>query len=99
MSPQRRSQPHGDPQQHDGTAAGPNGDGRHRTGDPGELDPAPPYRSLFEENPEPIVALDRERCIAELNPAAEAISGYRASELVGRPIEAIVAPRDRARVG
>lgn len=99
MSPQRRSRPHGDTrQQHNGSTDGQTGDGRHGAADPGPVNP-PPYRSLFENHPEPVLVLDRERRLIDLNPAAERVSGYRAAELVGQPIDALVAPRDRARVG
>lgn len=43
-----------------------------------------------------IVTIDEERCITYVNPAAEEMFGYRASELVGGPLERLIPERHRA---
>ncbi|HZQ38526.1 MAG TPA: PAS domain-containing sensor histidine kinase [Dehalococcoidia bacterium] len=99
MCPQRRSGPDRDPwQQQNGPAAHHDGDGPQPAGDAEPADPAPPYRSLFDQNPEPVFAIDSERRFTGLNPAAERMSGYGSAELLGQPLDLIVAPRDRAHV-
>src|SRR2546421_6844920 len=54
-------------------------------------------RSLFEDNPDAVYALDLDGQIANANRACERISGYRVDELVGRPILTFVVPEDRER--
>lgn len=60
------------------------------------------YRRLFEASPVGIYALDSDGHFTEVNPAAEAMAGRAAAELVGRHFSEVVAPEDlefaRARV-
>ena len=43
-----------------------------------------------------IISLDRECRVTSWNPGAERMFGYRAGEIIGRPIEPIFTPEDRA---
>lgn len=52
------------------------------------------YRRLFEASPVGIFAIDMEGRFTEVNPAAEAMAGRSASELVGRHFSDVVAPED-----
>jgi PAS domain S-box-containing protein len=54
------------------------------------------YRRLVETSPYGIYALDREGRFTELNPAAEALLGRAASELLGRRFAEVAAPEDVA---
>ena len=61
------------------------------------LDPARMYRVLAESAPDAIIAIDAESTILSVNPAAEAIFGYSAAELVGRPLSMLMPERMRER--
>jgi PAS domain S-box-containing protein len=56
------------------------------------------YRSLFELHPDVVIALDPEGRFTSVNPASEAVAGYRPEELVGQPFTPLVKPEnlDRA---
>jgi PAS domain S-box-containing protein len=56
------------------------------------------YRSLFDNNPAAVFALDPEGRFTSLNPAAERISGYRAEELLGHPFVPLIVEEDGERV-
>src|SRR5438093_17573 len=49
--------------------------------------------SLFENATEGIILTNKEGIIVLVNPAAELISGYKASELIGNPIEVLIPER------
>lgn len=54
-------------------------------------------RQVVEAAPDPIVTLDDRGCITSFNHAAERTFGFDACEIIGREIDAIVAPGDRER--
>jgi PAS domain S-box-containing protein len=53
------------------------------------------FRSLVEAAPDGIVMVDAEGRIELVNPQAELMFGYRAEELIGRPLEVLVPERFR----
>ncbi|HEU4628620.1 MAG TPA: PAS domain S-box protein, partial [Gemmatimonadaceae bacterium] len=53
------------------------------------------YRSLFDHHPDAVFLFDARGRFVTANPACEAISGYRPSELLGRQFEPIVVPECR----
>lgn len=53
------------------------------------------YSSLFLHNPDAVYSADLGGCITAVNPAAEALIGYPASELVGMGSSDLVAPDER----
>lgn len=57
------------------------------------------YRSLFEHTPDAVWTLDVGGRVTGANPAAEAVTGFRFRELLGRPFDALAEPeaRERAR--
>ncbi|HWG89510.1 MAG TPA: PAS domain S-box protein [Candidatus Thermoplasmatota archaeon] len=55
------------------------------------------YRSLFEENPDPVFTLDLLGSFLEVNPACERLSGYTSREILGRPFLDFVIPEDAPR--
>ena len=54
------------------------------------------YRDLFERAGEMIVVFDLEGRLLQVNPAVEQTLGYARAELVGQPIQSIIAPEERA---
>ena len=54
------------------------------------------YRVLAESAPDAIIAIDADSVILTVNPAAEAIFGYPAEELVGRPLSMLMPDRMRS---
>ncbi len=48
------------------------------------------YRSLFEASSEAFLLVDQEGAIRDLNPAAEALFGYAAGDLLGRSVEVLL---------
>jgi PAS domain S-box-containing protein len=52
-------------------------------------------RSLFDFNPLPIVSLDSEGRLVEVNTAAEQMTGYQADELEGVHFNALINPEDQ----
>jgi PAS domain S-box-containing protein len=54
------------------------------------------YRSLFEHNPDAVCSFDLDGRLRTANPAAEALTGYAADDLVGEHFWSLVAPRARA---
>ena len=58
------------------------------------------YRVLFESATDAIFLEDVDGLIISMNPAAERLTGYRADELSGRPIEDLLAPewREQSRI-
>ena len=54
-----------------------------------------PFRALVESAPTAILSTDGEGRILLVNPAAEAMFGYAAHELLGRPVEILVPERFR----
>jgi PAS domain S-box-containing protein len=56
------------------------------------------YRELFENAADILYTLDLEGNLTAINRAAEAVTGYRREELVGRPIAAFVDPAYHARM-
>jgi diguanylate cyclase (GGDEF)-like protein/PAS domain S-box-containing protein len=54
-----------------------------------------PFRALVESAPTAILSADTEGRITLVNPAAEAMFGYAAHELLGRPVELLVPERFR----
>lgn len=57
------------------------------------------YRSLFEYNPDAICSFDLEGTLRSANPAAEALCGCPAEELVGTRFAELFAPEDAERAG
>jgi PAS domain S-box-containing protein len=55
------------------------------------------YRSLFENNPASVFALDLTGSFASVNPATGRISGYAADELIGESFLPLVVEEDRER--
>ena len=55
------------------------------------------FRSLFEQNPDAVFALDPEGRCTTANPAAEALTGIPVKDLIGARFGDIVAPEHRAR--
>jgi diguanylate cyclase (GGDEF)-like protein/PAS domain S-box-containing protein len=55
------------------------------------------YRSLFDENLNPIVIYNYEGIVTDVNPAAERVSGYSADDLMGDRLTWLVAPDQRER--
>jgi PAS domain S-box-containing protein len=53
------------------------------------------YRSLFENNPTAVFALDVEGRFTTVNPATERISGYGSAELLGQTFLPLLAPEQR----
>jgi signal transduction histidine kinase len=51
--------------------------------------------TAFDDLPDPIVRLDAERCILEINDAGARLAGRRAADLVGQSLSAVFAPRGR----
>jgi PAS domain S-box-containing protein len=64
---------------------------------PGTLDIEPIYRTLFAAYPDALLLVDSAGQIAIANPAAERLFGYRASELAGLPVDALVPDSIRTR--
>jgi PAS domain S-box-containing protein len=54
------------------------------------------YRSLFENNPDAICSFDLDGRLRTANPAAEALTGYAADDLVGEPFWTLFVPGARA---
>ncbi|TPQ24807.1 response regulator [Methylomonas koyamae] len=54
------------------------------------------FRMLFEANTNGLLVVDAEGRIAMGNPAFEAMFGYRLAELLGQPVEVLLANADRA---
>ncbi|HEX6749019.1 MAG TPA: PAS domain S-box protein [Longimicrobium sp.] len=54
------------------------------------------YRSLFENNPDAVCSFDLDGGLRTANPAAEALTGYAADDLVGEPFWTLVVPGARA---
>ena len=54
------------------------------------------YRSLFENNPDAICSFDLDGRLRTANPAAEALTGYAADDLVGEPFWSLFVPGARA---
>src|SRR3954452_833544 len=54
------------------------------------------YRSLFENNPDAVCSFDLDGGLRTANPAAEALVGYAADDLVGEPFWTLVNPGARA---
>ncbi|HEX8903309.1 MAG TPA: PAS domain S-box protein [Longimicrobiaceae bacterium] len=54
------------------------------------------YRSLFEHNPDAVCSFDLDGRLRTANPAAEALTGYAADDLVGEPFWTLVVPGARA---
>lgn len=55
-------------------------------------------QALINSSPSAIIAMDALRHIVESNPAAEALSGYRRDDLIGKEMSSVLIPRrDRAR--
>jgi PAS domain S-box-containing protein len=50
------------------------------------------YRSLFENNPDAVCSFDLDGRLRTANPAAEALTGYAADDLVGEPFWTLVPP-------
>jgi PAS domain S-box-containing protein len=50
------------------------------------------YRSLFDQHPDAVIALDVEGRFESGNRACELLSGYRPGDLIGRPFTAVLAP-------
>lgn len=48
--------------------------------------------AIVQSSPDAIVSIDRELCFATWNQAAERLLGYRADEIVGRPLSTVFAP-------
>ena len=59
-------------------------------------DPAALYRVLAESAPDPIISIDESSTILSVNPAAERVFGYAASEMVGAPLQLLIPERLRA---
>lgn len=55
------------------------------------------FRTVFEAVPTGVLAVDSSGRIAQLNAHAEKLFGYSRTELIGKPIEALVPPRFRGR--
>ena len=56
-------------------------------------------QGLIAAAPVAILAMDARGCIAEFNPAAEALYGYRSDDVVGRQMSELIVPeRDRPRI-
>jgi PAS domain S-box-containing protein len=54
------------------------------------------YRSLFENNPNAVCSFDLDGALRTANPAAEALTGYAADDLIGEPFWTLVTPGARA---
>jgi PAS domain S-box-containing protein len=54
------------------------------------------YRSLFENNPDAICSFDLDGRLRTANPAAEALTGYAADDLVGEPFWSLFIPGARS---
>jgi two-component system, sporulation sensor kinase E len=52
------------------------------------------YKSLFENNPDPILSLDMNGLITSVNPAMFEVMGYTSEELIGKTIEPIMDTSD-----
>jgi two-component system, cell cycle sensor histidine kinase and response regulator CckA len=52
------------------------------------------YRSLFELHPDVVVAVDPQGRFTSVNPASEAVVGYRPEELLGQPFAPMIVPED-----
>lgn len=61
-----------------------------RAGAPATVAEQDPFRSLAETTPDAIVTANASDDIVYVNPAAERLLGYAASEMVGRPVTMIV---------
>lgn len=54
------------------------------------------YRSIFEGTAEGVITIDAEGLIESVNPQAETIFGYTASEILGQNVSILMAEEDRA---
>ena len=54
------------------------------------------FRSLFEQHPDAVVAIDVERRFTNVNAATVAMTGYSASELRGQPVERVIGSDTRS---
>jgi diguanylate cyclase (GGDEF)-like protein/PAS domain S-box-containing protein len=52
------------------------------------------YKSLFEQNPDAVYALDLAGRIVRANPACETVIGYSQEETIGKPILSLVPPEE-----
>ena len=70
----------------------------HRTGMTAlpPLDARELYRVLAESAPDAIVTMDEQSTVLSVNPAAERLFGYPASEMVGQPLHKLMPERMRA---
>ena len=59
-------------------------------------DPSALYRVLAETAPDAIITIDESSAILSVNPAAERVLGYDATEMIGRPLGMIMPERLRA---
>ncbi|WP_248930332.1 PAS domain S-box protein [Paenibacillus hamazuiensis] len=50
------------------------------------------YKSLFENNPEPICSFDMDGHVLSLNPAMERMTGYTSAELLHKSIDHLIVP-------
>ena len=52
------------------------------------------YKSLFEQNPDMVFALDMEFCFVSINPSMVEKSKYQLDELMNRPFSTLIAPTE-----
>ncbi|HEY0797501.1 MAG TPA: response regulator, partial [Candidatus Baltobacteraceae bacterium] len=57
------------------------------------------FRSIFEEHTDALTQFTRERRYVRINRAHEEMFGYNPKDLIGKTVDQVVAPKDRAFVG